>query len=91
MAHWPKTVSGNVFAFLVAFCIVLSGVQLAIALSGPFIWLSLTAVVSVSIALFVWHRRVLTARDLAVADAPSFHDELAHWDAKKDVVESRTA
>jgi hypothetical protein len=51
-------------------------VLIAIAMSGPLVWISLTALALMSVALYVRRRRVAAARDLAVADAPSFGDVL---------------
>jgi hypothetical protein len=83
--HWPKTFGGNLFGFVIAVCVVLIVVQSAIALSGPFVWVSLTVIALTSFVLFTWHRRTMAAQDLAVADAPSFGDVLRHWDAHDDL------
>ena len=85
MAHWPKTVKGNLIAFVLALIILLAGVQAAIAMSGPFTWASLAVVVLASAVLITWRRRVAAANDLAMADAPSFSDVLDHWNRHDDL------
>jgi len=86
MVHWPKTVGGNVLGLLLAVVVVATVVQGAIALSGPFIWGSLTVIAFTSIAVVVWYRRAQAASDLALADAPSFADVLPHWNDHSDRV-----
>ena len=86
MVHWPKTVGGNALALLLTVVVVATVVQGAIALSGPFIWGSLTVIAFTSIAAVVWHRRAQAASDLALADAPSFADVLPHWNDHSDRV-----
>ena len=85
MSHWPKSIIGNVFAFLLIAVVGLAGVQSAVALSGPFIWMGLFVVTLVSFAAFVWYRRAQAASDLALADAPSFGDVLPHWNHPSDL------
>jgi hypothetical protein len=88
MAHWPKTVGGNVVAFVLAFIAVMTVVQVAIALSGPIVWLTLAAVALASgvvlVVLVTRHHMTAAAHDLALADAPSFGDVLAHWNQRDD-------
>jgi len=55
-----------------------------VALSGLFVWISLTAAL-ICVALYVRHSRLLAARDLAVADAPSFADVLRERKARDAV------
>lgn len=84
MVHWPKTVGGYVLGLLLAVVVVATVVQASIALSGPFIWGSLTVIAFTSIAVVVWDRRAQAASDLA--DAPSFADVLPHWNDHSDRV-----
>ena len=86
MVHRPKTVGGNALALLLTVVVVATVVQGAIALSGPFIWGSLTVIAFTSIAVVVWYRRAQAASDLALADAPSFADVLPHWNDHSDRV-----
>ena len=85
MAHWPKTVVGNVVAFVLAILVVMTVVQFAIALSGPFTWATLAVVVLASAVLITWRRRAASAHDLALADAPSFGDVLPRWNRHDDL------
>lgn len=88
MAHWPKTVVGNVVAFVLAILVVMTVVQFAIVLSGPIVWITLAAVALTSgvvLVVFVARRRMTAAAyDLALADAPSFGDVLPHWNRHDD-------
>jgi uncharacterized membrane protein len=88
MAHWPRSVGGNVIAFVLALIVVMTAIQLAIALSGPLAWLILAAVAVTSgvvlVVLVTRHRRTAAAYDLALADAPSFGDVLPHWNRRDD-------
>ena len=88
MAHWPKTVVGNVVAFVLAILVVMTVVQFAIVLSGPIVWITLAAVALTSgvvLVVFVTRRRMTAAAyDLALADAPSFGDVLPHWNRHDD-------
>jgi hypothetical protein len=88
MAHWPRSVGGNVIAFVLALIAVMTAIQLAIALSGPLVWLTLAAVALgsgvVLVVLVIRHRHTLAAYDLALADAPSFGDVLPHWNRSDD-------
>jgi hypothetical protein len=83
MAHWPKTVVGNVVAFVLAILVVMTVVQFAIVLSGPIVWITLAAVALTSgvvlVVLVTRRRMTAAAYDLALADAPSFGDVLPHW------------
>lgn len=85
MAHWPKTVRGNLLAFVLALIVLLAAVQTAIALSGPYTWATLAVVVLASAVLVTWRRRAAAAHDLALADAPSFGDVLPRWNRHNDL------
>ena len=87
MAHWPKTVRGNLVVSVLALIAVLAVVQIAIALSGPIVWgtLAVVALTTVVIVVLALRQRMTDAEhDLALADAPSFGDVLAHWDRHDD-------
>ncbi len=83
MAHWPKTVSGNLLAIMFVAVAALALVQISMALSGTFVWASLAVLALACIAVITWRRRALTAHDLAVADAPSFADDLRRMHDKE--------
>jgi len=79
MAHWPRSVGGNLLTFLVVGVLLAFLVQVSVALSGVVIWvvIALSAVVaSTLLVVYGWHRRAQTARDIATNDAPSFGDVL---------------
>jgi hypothetical protein len=76
MAHWPKTFRGNLYAIPLAIAALVGLAQLAVALSGPVIWILTAAVFGSSALLYFWTRRVQGVRDLDVANAPSFADVL---------------
>lgn len=88
MAHWPKTVVGNVVAFVLAILVVMTVVQFAIALSGSIVWITLAVVAltsGVALVVLVTRRRMSTAAyDLALAHAPSFGDVLPRWNRHDD-------
>jgi hypothetical protein len=85
MVHWPKTVRGNLIAFVLALIVLLAAVQMAIALSGPFTWAFL-AVAGLGLAvLIIWRHRAAAAHDVALTDAPSFGDVLPHWNRRNDL------
>jgi Flp pilus assembly protein TadB len=89
MVHWPKSVGGNFMALMLALIVVLSVVQLAIALSShPLVWAFFVVVAITTAALIVRHRRAAAAQDLALADYPSFGDVLPHWDGH-DLIPTR--
>jgi Flp pilus assembly protein TadB len=77
VAHWPRTVRGNLYAIPITIAAIATLVQLVIAVSGPAVWTLAAVVCGASTVFYVWNRRVRRASDLAVADAPSFGDVLA--------------
>jgi membrane protein implicated in regulation of membrane protease activity len=93
MAHWPKTLRGNI---LTALLIVVGLPILAIvviALSGPLVWGGLTLVAITSIAVYIWRRIVDRARERAWVGAFSFGDMVASMKARQaldDPVRART-
>jgi len=83
---WPKTVRMNLLVLLFVITALAFLVQVAVALSGVVLWtlLAISAVVAPAlVAVNLWHRRVLTAHDVAVVDAPSFGDVLRRRNASE--------
>lgn len=90
MAHWPKSIAGNVMAVMLALIVVVGLAQLAIALSSHrLLGVFLLVAALTTAVLIVRHRRVAAAQDLALADAPSFGDVLPHWDRHDDLIPAR--
>lgn len=84
MAHWPKTVRGNLLTLLLVGVSLWMLVQLSLALSGIGVWvvLAVLAVVALaSLAVYGWRRRAETALEVATIDAPSFGDVLRRRNA----------
>ena len=73
MAHWPKTVSGNLFTFGLAMIVVPLLVWFLITLPSLFIW-GLGAVALASVVLVLWRRRLEAARERAWVGEFSFGD-----------------
>jgi membrane protein implicated in regulation of membrane protease activity len=83
MAHWPKTVSGILFT---SFLIVAAApilVWLAVSLSGPLVWVSLTFVALTCVALYAWRRRIEADKERAWVGAFSFGDEIGRMRARE--------
>jgi hypothetical protein len=76
MAHWPKTVRGNLIAVVLSLSAVAFLVQAAIVLSGTVVWALVAALALGAAAFYTWNHRVQAASDLALAGAPSFGDAL---------------
>ncbi|HET9722609.1 MAG TPA: hypothetical protein VFR44_02060 [Actinomycetota bacterium] len=79
MAHWPRTVRGNLLMLLLVGASLWILVQGLIALSGVGVWILLAVlavVASASLAVYGWRRRAETALEIATIDAPSFGDVL---------------
>ncbi len=86
MAHWPRSVGGNVLTLLFVGVLLAFLVQVSVALSGLMVWavIGISAVVALSLlAAYGWHRRAQTARDIATIDAPSFGDVLRRRNASE--------
>jgi hypothetical protein len=62
MAHWPKTMSGNLFTIALAILVVPMVVWFVITLPAVF-QLGLGAIALACVALVVWRRRVEAARE----------------------------
>jgi hypothetical protein len=84
MAHWPRTVRGNLLTLLFVGVSLWFLVQGLVALSGVGVWV-LLAVLAVfalaSVAVYGWRRRAETALAIATIDAPSFGDVLRRRNA----------
>ena len=86
MAHWPRSVRGNLLTLLFIGASLAFLVQVSVKLSGAVVWalLGVLAVVALaSGAVYGWHRRAQTARDIATIDAPSFGDVLRRRNASE--------
>jgi hypothetical protein len=73
MAHWPKTISGNVFTFALAIIVIPILVWFLITLPALFLW-GLVGVALVCVALAVWRRRIEAARERSWVGEFSFGD-----------------
>ena len=79
MAHWPRSVGGNLLTLLFVGVLLAFLTQVSVALSGLMVWVVVALVAVVTATLLVvygLHRRAQTARDIATIDAPSFGDVL---------------
>ena len=83
MAHWPKTLRGNVLTVLLIVAATPLVVIVANALSGPIVWAGLVLVALTFLALYVWRRRVDAARERAWVGAFSFGDVVARMRARE--------
>jgi hypothetical protein len=86
MAHWPRTVRGNLVTLLFVGVALWILVQLSLTLSGVGVWilLAVSAVVaSAALAVYWWRRRAETALAIATIDAPSFGDVLRRRNASE--------
>jgi ABC-type polysaccharide transport system permease subunit len=73
MAHWPKTISGNVFTIALAILVVPMLVWFLITLPALF-QLGLAAVALAFVALSVWRHRLEKARERNWVGEFSFGD-----------------
>ena len=73
MAHWPKTISGNIFTIALAIIVVPMLVWFLIALPAGF-QLGLGAVALACAALYVWRRKLESARERNWVGEFSFED-----------------
>jgi hypothetical protein len=74
MAHWPKTVPGKVLDSLLVIAAVPVVLWAAVTLSGPVVWISLGVAALTSIAVYLWRRKLNTAREQTWIGAFSFAD-----------------
>jgi K+ transporter len=89
MAHWPRTVYGNVMMLLLAIGITPMLVSLAGSLTHPLVWVPLVLGGLVFIALAAWRRRVEAARERAWIGSFSFGDVIADMRAREAAGASR--
>jgi hypothetical protein len=82
MAHWPKTISGNIFTVAVAIIVVPMLVWFLITLPAVF-QLGLATVALASVALFVWRSRVEAARERNWVGEFSFGDVVRRRQAEE--------
>jgi membrane protein implicated in regulation of membrane protease activity len=73
MAHWPKTISGNIFTIALAAIVVPMVVWFLLTLPALF-QLGLAAVALACVALYVWRRRLESARERNWVGEFSFAD-----------------
>jgi len=73
MAHWPKTISGNIFTIALAILVVPMLVWFLITLPAMFQW-GLAAVALACVALSIWRRRIDAARERNWVGEFSFGD-----------------
>jgi hypothetical protein len=73
MAHWPKTISGNIFTIALLILVVPMVVWFLIALPALF-QLGLGAIALACVALSVWRHRLETARERNWVGEFSFGD-----------------
>jgi membrane protein implicated in regulation of membrane protease activity len=73
MAHWPKTISGNIFTVALAIIVVPMLVWFLITLPTVF-QLGLGVVALACVALYVWRRKLETARERNWVGEFSFED-----------------
>lgn len=83
MAYWPKTLRGNVLTVLLIVVGIPLAVIGAIALSGPLVWAGLTLTTLLTVALYIWHRRVEHARERAWVGTFSFGDMIESMRARE--------
>lgn len=86
MAHWPRTVRGNLLTLLLVGVSLWFLVQGLLVLSGVGVWVlvAVSAVVaSASLAVYGWRRRAEAALVIATIDAPSFGDVLRRRNASE--------
>ena len=84
MAHWPKTISGNVFTIALAIIIVPMFVWFLLSLPALF-QMGLAAIVVACVALSVWRHRLEKARERNWVGEFSFGDVVRRRRAKEAV------
>ena len=73
MAHWPRTVSGKLFYVTLAAVVVPLLLWFVMTLPAFVLW-ALGGVALVSVALYVWRRKIDAARERAWVGEFSFGD-----------------
>jgi hypothetical protein len=84
MAHWPKTVSGNLFTFGLGAVVVPLLVWFVITLPGLVLW-GLAVIALAAIALVLWRRRVEATRERAWVGEFSFADVVRRRHAAEEL------
>jgi hypothetical protein len=82
MAHWPRTVSGKLFYLALAAAVVPLLVWFVATLPGFVLW-ALGGVALVSVALYMWRRKLDAARERAWVGQFSFGDVVRSRRAKE--------
>lgn len=83
LAHWPKTVSGNLFLSVIVIGVAPIVIWVAVILSGPLVWASLAVAALGCVTLYMWRRRVEAARERAWVGSFSFGDVVARIRARE--------
>jgi hypothetical protein len=84
MAHWPKTVSGNLFTFGLIVVVVPLMVWFVITLPS-WVLLALGVVALAAVALVLWRRRLDAARERAWVGEFSFGDVVRRRKAAEEL------
>jgi len=88
MVHWPKSISGNAFLFLITLCVVGIAVSIAAVVPGSLLGATAAAVALTSVGLFIWRRRVEAGREQAWVGQFSFADAIARMRAREAIASS---
>jgi hypothetical protein len=83
MAHWPKTVRGNLLTFVLIIFFAPFVAWVAVALSGPIVWASLAVLAATPVVLYAWRRRVEAAKQTAYVGAFTFGDAVDRMRARE--------
>ncbi len=84
MAQWPKTVRGKLFYLLLAAAAVPLAVWFVMTLPSLFLW-GLGVIAVAFVAVFLWRRRIESARERAWVGEFSFGDVVARRRAAEEV------
>jgi hypothetical protein len=74
MAHWPRTFSGNLIAFLLLVAATSLLVQIAVAMPSLILVATVGVVTLIVLAVKAWRRRIDAARERAWVGEFSFGD-----------------
>ena len=84
MAHWPKTVSGNLFTFGLILVVAPLLVWFVITLPSWVLW-AFAAIALAAVAAVLWRRRLDAARERAWVGEFSFGDVVARRRAAEEL------